>query len=211
LLLTTSRIYETGVKHLLWDGRAEWTLSLYDIERKNVYSTRGGHLTNIAGLVHSEGVELAGAVRPTREAKLWANVAYVNAKYSNFTDVDTGESFDGNTPPNVPHIVANAGVSYTFATRWPLELGASVRYVGSRFLTDNNAVTMLGYTLADAYAFVDLDKTALPIAGADRTRVAFRVRNLFDKRYAAWSDPGYPDQVLLGAPRSYEVSASFRF
>ena len=45
-----------------------------------MYSTRGGHLTNIAGLVHSEGVELAGAVRPTREAKLWANVAYVNAR-----------------------------------------------------------------------------------------------------------------------------------
>jgi len=36
-LLTTSRTYETGIKHLFWNNRAEWTLSLFDIERRNVY------------------------------------------------------------------------------------------------------------------------------------------------------------------------------
>jgi iron complex outermembrane receptor protein len=29
--------------------------------------------------------------------------------------------------------------------------------------------------------------------------------------YAAWSDPGYPDQVLLGAPRTFELSASAKW
>jgi iron complex outermembrane receptor protein len=29
--------------------------------------------------------------------------------------------------------------------------------------------------------------------------------------YAAWSDPGYPDQVYLGAPRSFDVALSFKF
>jgi len=33
VLLTSSRIYESGVKHLFWDNRAEWTLSVYDIVR----------------------------------------------------------------------------------------------------------------------------------------------------------------------------------
>ena len=35
LNLTASRTYETGVKQLFWGNKAEWTLSLYDIERKN--------------------------------------------------------------------------------------------------------------------------------------------------------------------------------
>ena len=45
----------------------------------------------------------------------------------------------------------------------------------------------------------------------NRTRVGFRVRNVTNERYAVWGDPFYPDQILLGAPRSYEVSAALRF
>jgi iron complex outermembrane receptor protein len=37
------------------------------------------------------------------------------------------------------------------------------------------------------------------------------VRNLTNTVYAAFSDPGYQDQIYLGAPRTYEVSASFRW
>jgi iron complex outermembrane receptor protein len=29
--------------------------------------------------------------------------------------------------------------------------------------------------------------------------------------YAQWSDPGYPDQVYLGAPRSFDVGLSAKF
>jgi iron complex outermembrane receptor protein len=47
--------------------------------------------------------------------------------------------------------------------------------------------------------------------GISQTRVSFRVKNLTDKRYAQWGDPGYTDQVILGAPRSYEVAASFKW
>jgi iron complex outermembrane receptor protein len=54
-------------------------------------------------------------------------------------------------------------------------------------------------------------------AGASRRfdlrnmRVTFRVRNLTNAVYAAWSDPGYPDQVYLGAPRTFELSASAKW
>jgi iron complex outermembrane receptor protein len=65
------------------------------------------------------------------------------------------------------------------------------------------------YTIADAYVFVDIPKT--DFIAVDNTRLTFRVRNLTDKLYAAWGDPSYPDQILLGAPRSYEVSAAFKF
>ena len=60
---------------------------------------------------------------------------------------------------------------------------------------------MLAYTIGDAYAFIDVRKT----------RLTFRLRNLTDRKYAVWGDPFYPDQILLGAPRSYELSAALKF
>lgn len=205
--LTTSRTYETGIKHLFWDNRAEWSLSLYDIERKNVYAAAGGQQLNIAGRQESKGVELAGAVRVNDALRLWGSIAYVDARYADYNFA--GGSFSGNTPPNVPRIVANAGAAYRFFTPWPVEIGVVGRHVGDRHNTDANTVTMNAYTVADLYASVDIPKTVF--AAVEQTRLTFRVRNITDKRYAVWGDPFYPDQILLGAPRTYEVSAAFKW
>jgi iron complex outermembrane receptor protein len=211
LLLTTSRTFETGVKQLFWGNRAEWTFSAYDIERDNVYQSKSGHLVNVAAKVHAKGIEIAGAVRPTDEWKLFANAAFVQSKYENFVDADTGEVFTGKTPPNVPRFVFNAGTSYRFPTRWPVEVGGVVRHVGDRFNNDDNLLIMNAYTLFDAFAFVDVNPRDLGWQGVKDTRIGFRVRNLTDRKYAVWGDPGYPDQILLGAPRSFEVSAAFKW
>lgn len=205
--LTTSRTYETGVKHLLWDNRAEWSFSAYDILRKNVYAAAGGMTLNIAGRQQSRGVELAGSIRPIAPLRLWGNMAYVDARYADYDFA--GGSFSGNTPPNVPRIVANAGASWRFFTAWPLEVGIAGRHVGDRYSTDANTVTMNAYTAGDVYAFVDIPKTVFNVV--DQARLTFRVRNFTDKRYAIWGDPFYPDQILLGAPRTYEISAAFKW
>jgi iron complex outermembrane receptor protein len=207
LNLTTSRTYETGVKQLFWGGKAEWSFSAFDILRKNVYAAAGGMTLNIAGREESKGIEIAAAIRPTPAWKFWGNFAYVDAHYADFNF--DGGSFSGNTPPNVPRVVANAGASYDFSTAWPVEIGASVRHVGNRFNTDANTVTLDAYTVADAYAFIDIPKSVFQVV--DQTRLTFRVRNLTDKRYAVWGDPFYPDQILLGAPRTYEISAAFKW
>ena len=211
LELTTSRTYETGIKQVLWDNRAEWSVSIFDILRKNVYAAQGGQSLALAGEVKTQGVELAAAVRPVKEMRLWGNIAYVDAYYDHFQfkSGTTVASFTGNAPPNVPGVVINGGASYRFATPWPVEMGVSVRHVGDRYNTDSNAVTMLAYTTADAYMLVDIPRSAL--SSFESTRLTFRVRNLTDERFAAWGDPFYPDQILLGAPRSFEVSAAVRF
>lgn len=205
--LTTARTYETGVKQLFWDNRAEWSFSAYDILRKNVYAAAGGQTLNIAGRQESKGVELAAAVRPIEPLRLWGNIAYVDARYADYDFA--GGSFSGNRPPNVPRIVANAGASYRFFTPWPVELGITGRHVGDRFNTDANVVTLKAYTVADVYAFVDIPRTVFNAVG--QARLTFRVRNIADKRYAIWGDPFYPDQILLGAPRTYELSAAFKW
>lgn len=205
--LTTSRTFETGVKHLLRDNRAEWSFSAYDIVRKNVYAAAGGMTLNIAGRQESKGVELAGSIRPIEPLRLWGNIAYVDARYADYDFA--GGSFSGNTPPNVPRIVANAGASWRFSTGWPVEVGITGRHVGDRYNTDANTVTLNAYTVGDIYAFVDIPKTVFN--AVDQARLTFRVRNFTDKRYAIWGDPFYPDQILLGAPRTYEVSAAFKW
>jgi len=205
--LTTARTYETGVKHVLWDNRAEWSFSAYDTLRKNVYAAAGGQTLNIAGRQESKGVELAGSIRPIEPLRLWGNIAYVDAHYADYDFA--GGSFSGNAPPNVPRIIANAGASWRFFTPWPVEIGITGRHVGDRYNTDANTVTMSAYTVGDVYAFVDIPRRVFN--AVDQARLTFRVRNFTDKRYAIWGDPFYPDQILLGAPRTYEISAAFKW
>jgi iron complex outermembrane receptor protein len=211
LNLTRARTIETGLKQISFDKRAEWSLSLFEIERKNVYSAQGGQQLTIAGKQISKGVEVAAAVRPLPGWNVWANLAYVEAHYEDY-ELGAAGSFSGHTPPNVPRLVVNAGTSYRLPTWLPVEVGATVRYVSDRFTSDTNVVKMLAYTVVDAYTFVDIERAQLPNWwNVDKTRVTFRVRNLTDTKYAVWGDPFYPDQILLGAPRSFEVSAAFKF
>ncbi len=135
--LTSSRIYETGVKQLLWDGKAEWTLSVYDLARRNVYVAINDTTSTLAGEIRTKGVEFAAAVRPVENVKLWGNVAFTAAHYSNF--FFNGVSADGNTPSNVAPVIINAGASYRFNNwRWPVEFGGSVRHVGNRYLYEDD-------------------------------------------------------------------------
>ena len=131
LALTSAKIYETGVKHLFWDNRAEWTFAAYDITRNNVYVAISHTESALAGEIRTKGIELAGAVRPIDDLKLWGNVALTQARYANFDF----EGFTGNTPADVAPVIVNAGASYRFSKwRWPVEFGGSVRHVGNRYL-----------------------------------------------------------------------------
>jgi iron complex outermembrane recepter protein len=204
--LTSARIYETGVKAISDDKRAELTFSAYDIERRNVYVALTNAVATEAGEVHTKGVELAGAVRPIENLKIWANVAFTQATYGDF-DVWTG-----NTPSNVAPVIINAGASYRFDSwRWPVEVGGAVRHVGQRYLFEDNLTAMLPYTTADLFAFVDIPGRDLQWQGLEKMRVGLRVRNVTNAVYAVASDPGYQDQVYLGAPRTFELSASAKW
>ena len=208
LELTSSRLYEAGIKQLFWNNSAEWALSVYDISRRNVYVRLNATTFSLAGEVETQGVELSAAVRPVSGMKLWANAAFTEARYRNFDLL----GFTGNTPSNVAPLIVNAGASYRWNNwRWPVEIGGSVRHVGRRFVFEDDATVMEPYTTADLYAFIDIPGKELAYSGVDNARVAFRVRNLTDAIYAGFSDPGYPNQVYLGAPRTFEVATSFRW
>ncbi|MBV8835156.1 MAG: TonB-dependent receptor plug domain-containing protein, partial [Alphaproteobacteria bacterium] len=206
LELTSARIHETGVKAITSDKRAEFTFAAYDIERRNVYVFLTNAVATLAGEVHTRGVEISAGWRPIEPLKLWGNVAFTESHYGDF-DVWTG-----NTPSNVAPVVVNAGVSWRWDNwRWPVEIGGSIRHVGQRYLFEDDMTAMLPYTTADLYAFVDVPGRDLPWQSLDRMRLSFRVRNVTNALYAQWADPGYQDQVYLGAPRTFELAASAKW
>jgi iron complex outermembrane recepter protein len=163
-------------------------------------------VATLAGEIDTHGVELAAAVRPFDGWKFWGNVALTQARYKDF------DVFTGNTPSNVAPLIVNAGASYRWNHwRWPVELGGSVRHVGRRFVFEDDATVMEPFTTADLFAFIDIPGRDLGVPTIDKARIAFRVRNVTDTVYAAFSDPGYQDQIYLGAPRTYEVATSFKW
>jgi len=194
--LTRTRNAELGIKQAFWQQRGEWTLAFYDTERRNVYAAQGGQQLAQAGALKSRGAEASVALRPDAQWSLWGNLALNRARYEGY-NLGNGSSLSGNRPPNAPRLVANAGVGYRFMAGVPMQVSASVRHVGDRFHSDANTVRLNGYTVFDAALAVDV---------ARDVQITLRGRNLGNRTYAAWADPFYPDQILLGAPRSYELA-----
>mgnify|MGYP000138521767 CR=1 FL=1 len=194
--LTSAQQWEVGMKSIFWGGRAEATLALFQINRENILvQTGSGRTVENVGSQRSKGVELEGALRLTQKWSVGANTAYTNAEFGSFG------ANSGKTPPNVPEWVTNAWTRYQNIAGLPLEVGGNFRYVGDRFNNNSNTVTLKSYELVDIHASYQKGSA----------RFTARITNLFDKVYAYWGDTFYPDQVLLGYPRAFEISSQLSF
>ena len=200
--LTDAEQWEIGLKAIFLQGKAEATVAYFDIERDDVLERIGVDSAANVGGRESHGIELSGTISATDRLKLGANAAYTDAEFSRSANF---VSFAGNTPPNVPEWTANMWASYDVPAL-PLEVGASFRFVDDRFGDNANNVTLKSYFLADVFASWT----------HNNVRISARVNNVADEEYVSWSDvfylqqndPGflYANQVLLGSPRTYEVS-----
>ena len=194
--LTDAEQWEVGVKSQFLDGRAEVLLAGYYIEREDILVTvgNGGQVDNV-GKQRSSGFELEGLFRATSHWSMGANAAFTAAEFASFRENS------GNRPPNVPKWVVNAWTRYREIAGLPFEIGGRLRYVSDRFNDNANTVTLKGYEVVDLH----IGYRKGPV------RIQARVTNLFDEAYAYWGDTFYPDQVLLGSPRAYEVQAQIDF
>jgi iron complex outermembrane recepter protein len=194
--LSTSQQWEVGLKSRFLDGKAEMAVAIYHIERQNTLikdsndSVLGGN-----GSQRSTGFELEGSLLVTPKWRIGANTAYTDAEFGVF------ENVSGNTPSNVPEWVANVWTNYSRVAGLPIDVGGSLRYVGDRFNTRFNTVKMLGYETVDLHATYH----------KGNGRYTARLTNLFDKAYALWGDEFYSNQLILGSPRAFEISAQFDF
>lgn len=187
---------EIGVKQSLMDGRIDYTIAAYKIVLDNILSRDAAAttLTVNSGKQSSRGLELAAAWRATRQISISGNLALVDAKFDKLIEAGN-EPRAGNTPPNVPKKVANLWVDYK-VDGMPLKLGTGLNYTGDRYTNNANTVKMNAYTTADAYATWNVKPGSLTL----------RVRNLTDKLYASWSGANANNQIMMGSPRSVEIT-----
>ena len=205
--LTDAEQWEIGLKAILAEDKIEATVAYFDIERDDVLEQIGVDRAANVGGRESNGVEISATWAASEQLKFGVNAAHTDAEFSRSTNF---QNFAGNTPPNVPERTANFWTRYNFSTV-PLTLGAALRYVDDRYGDNANNITLNSYSLIDAFASWKHKNVV----------VNARVNNLADEDYVSWSDvfylgqndPSfiYANQLLLGSPRTYEVSIAASF
>ncbi|WP_036681115.1 TonB-dependent siderophore receptor [Pelosinus fermentans] len=171
---TTGQQYELGIQYEPENMNARFTAALFDLRQQNALTTDPVN-TNFSiqtGEVASKGLELEANMAAFKDLSLTASYTILNHKITQ----DTDETAIGRR---------TAGVSKHTAALWldtakdkqtqhGWDAGVGVRYIGSRYNTDNT-IKLSGIWLADASIRYN----------AKDWQYKLNVRNLFDKFYEA--------------------------
>lgn len=195
--------FEAGLKNSFLDGALIVNLAGYYAKYKNyqanspdfVNGVRTTRLIN-AGTVSTQGFELELVANPADNFSVNAGLAYNKAKVEEFR-LPPGANAADLIPSGTP--LANAP-EWKFATGfdWSIETGgfANVELNGQLSMQSDqiyelspSAAVRRGSTV-DGYAIVDL--SAALVDKDDGWRVAFQVKNLFDKSFASSIVSGGP-------------------
>lgn len=102
----------------------------------------------------------------------------------------------------MPAVTANLWGVWSRVCGLPLDLGAGLRYVSARKGDYANTLTLKDYALVNVFAGWHAYK-GITVYG--------RIDNIGNKHFIQWADTSYSNQVLLGAPRSFSISAQADF
>lgn len=196
--LSKGRQYEIGVKQQFMGGRGEYTLAWFDITKDNLVTRLPGATeSEQIGQQSSDGIEFTLRLTPAEQWHVDFNSAWVNAQFDEF--YAGTQSLRGNRPNNVPKQTSNLWLNWTPVNT--VSAGAGLRYVGSRYANVTNTATLPSYTVLDASINWQVNRNL---------SLTLRGRNLTDEDYVA-TQYASPQQWLFGDPRSWEVSARYRF
>jgi len=196
--LSKGQQYEIGVKQQILGGRGEYTLAWFDITKDNLVTRLPGAAeSEQIGQQSSDGVEFTLRLTPAEQWHLDFNSAWVNAQFDEFYAGE--QSLRGNRPNNVPRHTSNLWLNWTPVST--VSAGAGLRYVGSRYANVTNTATLPSYTVLDASVNWAVNRNL---------SLTLRGRNLTDEDYVT-TQYASPQQWLFGDPRSWEISARYRF
>ncbi len=173
----------------------------------------GGTLTTDrnVGTVKSKGVDASLGITPIRNISLYGFASYIDAKLQD----------DAVDPTTGAITAATAGKFVVETPKWqyggrvqasfdPVSIGAQVKHVGQRYVTDVNDLIAAGYTTVDLDARFDL-----AFAGLDKTFFQLNVSNLFNERYfgnlSTGTSSASTTRYTFGAPRTVIGSVHFEF
>lgn len=148
--------YEAGVKGAAAGGRLSYQAEAFLLNFTNlVVPTSSGALAN-AGGERLKGIDAEARYQLTPALAVVANAAYHDATYTQYLFFNGSANVEvaGNQLPLSPYVLAAAAVLYT--PPHGFNATAVTRYVGRRYLDEENMAPVGGYTTFDAtvgYAF----------------------------------------------------------
>ncbi|MGJ0362218.1 TonB-dependent receptor [Aliarcobacter cryaerophilus] len=192
--LTQAEQYEIGLRQSLFEDKAEFSISAYEINKKNMFINDPNNPGNVlsSGKQTSKGLEFNFGIKPIEQISVDANLSYTDAEFK-------GTYNYKKTPNSVPKYVGNLGLRYMPLSN--IGIGTWIRYVDSFYINDANTVKLPSYTTVDLTLDYKLNK---------KTTFSFLLKNLTDEIYATTSknDVG---GVYLGEARSFEFGVNYKF
>lgn len=159
---------EAGVKTELWQGRAQATFALYELERRNMAIPDRTGITRQTGSQRSRGAELELAAEPLPRLRTFFSYAYTDAELTGFAELvlvgispPTYATVDrtGNRPAFAPEHLANLWVSRRFGNGFGAGLGG--RWLSEQFIAEDNAFELDDTFTLGAALFYELDGWSL--------------------------------------------------
>jgi len=195
----TSNI-EAGAKLDFLDGRLSATVAVFRLERTNIKNTDPVTRALVpVGTQRTDGVELTTAGEIAPGWQLSAGYAYLDARITDSIAVQNNVSLKGKNAALTPTHSASIWVMRDMGRNF--NVGGGLRYVGDRFTSQDNLVTLDSYVTADAAM----------IYKAKAYDLALNVKNLTDQKYFVSGHGTSNNLNAPGAPRSVELTARFRF
>lgn len=187
---------EIGLKLDL--GSFTHTLALYEITRPGSYTDPATNIYSMGGEQRNRGVEWGFFGAPLDDVRLMGGVAHVDPK---LTRTEGGRN-DGKNATGYPELQGKLGVEWDTPVLQGLTLTANATALSKQYISADNQQSIPGYTLFDVGA-----RYATQVANRPVT-LRGNVSNLTNKAY--WGMP-LTTSLGLGAPRTFELSASVDF
>ncbi|MCG3709211.1 TonB-dependent siderophore receptor [Aliarcobacter butzleri] len=189
---------ETGLKFESEDKKTGGTLSLYQIEKKNVLAKDPNDDSYFiaTGKVRSKGIEFDFNGKITDNIKANFNYTYTDAK------VIEDSTYEGNELLNIPKHTSSVLLMWedSLSLNSSYGIGTGVTYVGRKAGNVNNDFYLPDYTTAKIVSYYKVNK---------ELNFSLNIDNLFDKEYIASSyDVSW---LTVGNPRTATLSMTYKF
>jgi len=199
----TAKQIEAGIKSRFLDDKLRLSLSVYQLERKNVATVDNNLNTVLNGKTESQGIDLTTTMQFFDGLNVLASYSYIDAELTKANQ----EANDGNTPYNIPDHKGRVWGSYevrsgTFAG---LGFGLGGEYVSKRYGNDANTFSLPSYTTYDAAVWY-----YVPVGNEMKLRLNAGVKNLTDETYYTASGSN-TFRVSQGDPRTLYATARLEF
>lgn len=190
-----SRQYEVGVKYD--GGMLGATLALFRVTQPS--ALLAGNVVTDNGEQRNQGIELSMYGELAPGLRLLGGITALNAELTR--TLDAGKDVIG-----VPDVQANLGVDWDIAALQGLSVDGRWVYTGSQAADTANVSSIPSWNRFDLGA-----RYALSLGDTELT-VRLRVDNVTDEEYWASVGGSYDaNYLVLGAPRTFAVSASYDF